>query len=523
MVKITHTEQMKFTSFAQNFEDFLIWRALQAVNFGFYVDVGAHHPVVDSVSKGFYALGWRGIHIEPVAAYAELLRQDRPDETVLQIAVGATEGVLDLNVIADTGLSTGLAQVAKQHQQTHGFTAQTLQVPMRTLKSILAPYAGQAIHWLKIDVEGFEAQVLQGWDSQANRPWLLVVEATEPLSRTVNHQQWEHFLTAAQYEFVYFDGLNRFYVAAEHAELKAAFAAPINVFDEITVSETASPQLWLGMRAQRDAAQHQLHETVGALNGKLDQSQTRLALSEKLRISMTHDMAQLQLRLDDTQAQLMQSQHAVAVSAARVAQAEQQLWQMQRSVSWRMTQPFRWVSGLLPAFVHRHTRRSAKAAFWVLTPWRLPKRLQVRTEAINRAALLGAQVPAHQLVSVALAGSSEQFEQGQGAGMKGQLRGLARRMSTWPVLGRWVRIGIAVIRLPEERLMVQQQLAEQAQRLRVEAAALAAAKERLSRHEVFIATQIPKLARSLAEMNQAQQMALRSSQDRAPMPAGEKK
>jgi FkbM family methyltransferase len=507
------------------------------VNFGFYVDVGAHHPVVDSVSKGFYALGWRGIHIEPVAAYAELLRQDRPDETVLQIAVGATEGVLDLNVIADTGLSTGLAQVAQQHQQTHGFTAQTLQVPMRTLKSILAPYAGQAIHWLKIDVEGFEAQVLEGWDSQANRPWLMVVEATEPLSRTVNHHQWEHFLTAAQYEFVYFDGLNRFYVAAEHAELKAAFAAPINVFDEITVSETASPQLWLGMRAQRDtvlgqfqakadAVQHQLQETVGALNGKLDQSQTRLALSEKLRISMTEEMAQLQMRLDDAQAQ---SVHAVAASAARVAQAEQQLWQMQRSVSWRMTQPFRWVSGLLPAFVHRHTRRSAKAAFWVLTPWRLPKRLQARTEAINRAALLGAQLPAHpsdllgQPATSAPGGHPRQLEQGQGAGMKGQLRGLARRMSTWPVLGRWVRIGIAVIRLPEERLMVQQQLADQAQRLRVEAAALAAAKERLSRHEVFIATQIPKLARSLAEMNQAQQMALRSSQDRAPMPTGEKK
>ena len=85
-----------FISYAQNFEDVMLWRALKHVQNGFYIDVGAQHPVIDSVSKAFYECGWRGIHIEPVPGYAELLRKDRPDETVLQIALADAEGHLNL-------------------------------------------------------------------------------------------------------------------------------------------------------------------------------------------------------------------------------------------------------------------------------------------------------------------------------------------------------------------------------------------------------------------------------------------
>ncbi len=56
---------MTFISYAQNFEDVMLWRALKHVENGFYVDVGAQDPVVDSVSLAFYEHGWRGVHIEP--------------------------------------------------------------------------------------------------------------------------------------------------------------------------------------------------------------------------------------------------------------------------------------------------------------------------------------------------------------------------------------------------------------------------------------------------------------------------
>jgi hypothetical protein len=73
------------------------------------------------------------------------------------------------------------------------------------------------VHFLKVDVEGFEADVLRGMDFPLCRPWIVVVEAIMPNSRDSNHA-WEHLVTD-QYRFAWFDGLNRYYVADEHAEL----------------------------------------------------------------------------------------------------------------------------------------------------------------------------------------------------------------------------------------------------------------------------------------------------------------
>ena len=61
-------------------------------------------------------------------------------------------------------------------------------------------------------------------------------EATKPLSREETHGEWEPHILANDYHFVYFDGANRFYVAAEHAELKSAFATPPNIFDNFFVA-----------------------------------------------------------------------------------------------------------------------------------------------------------------------------------------------------------------------------------------------------------------------------------------------
>jgi len=38
------------------------------------------------------------------------------------------------------------------------------------------------IHFLKIDVQGSESDVLRGCDFVRYRPWIVVIEATEPLS-----------------------------------------------------------------------------------------------------------------------------------------------------------------------------------------------------------------------------------------------------------------------------------------------------------------------------------------------------
>lgn len=254
---------MTFISYAQNFEDVILWRALKHIENGTYVDVGAQDPVVDSVSRAFYEHGWRGVHVEPVPLYAERLRRDRPDEIVLQAALGAEVGTIALNVIPDTGLSTAVDSTAQRHHDA-GFETQRTHVPLLTLKSALGMLAGCEVHWLKIDVEGFEEEVLKGWDSSVLRPWVMVIEATVPGSAEADYASWDPIVLAAGYQFVYFDGLNRFYVANEHTDLVPAFRMPPNVFDDVQVSGKGSWGLCRQVEAAHQALLAQAEERAEA-------------------------------------------------------------------------------------------------------------------------------------------------------------------------------------------------------------------------------------------------------------------
>jgi hypothetical protein len=58
-----------------------------------------------------------------------------------------------------------------------------------------------------------------------------VVEATEPRSTRATFAQWEPILLDAGFRFCMFDGLNRFYVAEEHAILGEQLSSPANTLD----------------------------------------------------------------------------------------------------------------------------------------------------------------------------------------------------------------------------------------------------------------------------------------------------
>lgn len=226
-------------SYAQNFEDVMLWRALGHIKNGFYIDVGAQHPIIDSVSKAFYEHGWRGIHVEAVSYYVDLLRQDRPDEVVLRAAVSDMSDEIIFYEISGTGISTGVESIARDHRQK-GFPIKEIIVPAMTLAEIFSLVNTDNVHWLKVDVEGMEKSVLQGWGQSIIRPWVVVVESTLPLTQFETHEQWEYLLLERGYSFVYFDGLNRYYVSGCHLDLIKAFRFGPNVFDNFRLSGTAS-------------------------------------------------------------------------------------------------------------------------------------------------------------------------------------------------------------------------------------------------------------------------------------------
>jgi FkbM family methyltransferase len=228
----------KFISYAQNFEDVMLWRALKNYPPGSYVDVGAHDPVHFSVTKAFYERGWRGINIDAVTELVERLKKDRPEDINHALFVGVGESTIDFFQIGDTGISTYSEEYAERHQ-SFGHKISKIQVEVRTLTSILqeSKIDNDNFHFLKIDVEGAETDVLLGLDLEKFRPWIIVTEATEPNSTKLS-LAFEPLILDKNYRYVYFDGLNRFYVAEERLDLIQAFDAPPNVFDDFDLWET---------------------------------------------------------------------------------------------------------------------------------------------------------------------------------------------------------------------------------------------------------------------------------------------
>ena len=78
-----------FVSYAQNFEDVMLHRVFGSVGDGFYIDIGAWHPDLHSVTKHFYDMGWTGINIEPSKSYARLLKRRRRRDINLDVAIGS--------------------------------------------------------------------------------------------------------------------------------------------------------------------------------------------------------------------------------------------------------------------------------------------------------------------------------------------------------------------------------------------------------------------------------------------------
>ena len=207
-------------SYAQRFEDFHLWRCFGEQSEGFYVDVGAGHPVYDNVSFAFYLAGWRGITVEPNPALAALGRAVRPRDHLHEGLAGAAPGAATLYLQREFhGLSTTVAEHARAAASEVGKAAEAVTLPMTTVAALCAAHAPPVFEFLKVDVEGAEADVLRGADLVRHRPRVIMIEAIKPLSLEPAWDEWEPLLTRHGYAYAWDDELNRYYVAEESRPL----------------------------------------------------------------------------------------------------------------------------------------------------------------------------------------------------------------------------------------------------------------------------------------------------------------
>lgn len=199
----------KYTvSYAQNREDIILQGFFTNRKKGFYVDVGAGSPLFDSVTRNFYEAGWNGINIDPIERIYKDLQKARPRDTNLNLGVSNEEGVLKFREYACDGFSTFAENIKREytkHSDKNTDEYRDYEVKTMRLADIFAAQKVKSIQFLKVDVEGYEYEVLEGNDWKKYRPEVICIEA--------NHvkKDWRKLLKDNGYELAFFDGLNEYY------------------------------------------------------------------------------------------------------------------------------------------------------------------------------------------------------------------------------------------------------------------------------------------------------------------------
>ncbi len=309
-------------SYAQNYEDVVLQRCFKDVSAGFYIDVGAWDPLEHSVTHLFYERGWRGINIEPTPEFFERLQRDRTRDINLQLVLGGTDQESQtFTILKGSGISTmrRLSDDYLENLDGRGFPQEPVEVSTVTLASVCRDYVpeGIEIDFLKVDVEGWETQVLRGHDWDRWRPKVLVIEAITPAGfdkQAMRDQyidtssEWEPIVLEQGYLFGLNDGLNRFYVRQESSELLEHLKVPANCVDD-----AEKYPAWES-RQQLIGARQQIESLAAALEEKRLQVESGANEAEHLRA----ELAALQERVDD----------------------------LLGSTSWRVTKPLRQLGGI---------------------------------------------------------------------------------------------------------------------------------------------------------------------------------
>jgi FkbM family methyltransferase len=220
-------------SYAQNGEDVILNRIFMGKKKGFYIDVGAGRPDDDSVTKAFYELGWNGINIEPHPVNFEPLNIKRARDINLPIGI-SIENDLKPFYLLKTNHSWGMSSFDKKCIQ--GLTDDLYDVrkiKTQRLTKVIDDFApNEIIDFLKIDVEGYEYEVLSSLDFDKYKPRVLVIESVFPGSSTPSRSSWIE-LVEKYYVHALFDGINDYYVLPKETFLFNQLGSMVNLFDGV--------------------------------------------------------------------------------------------------------------------------------------------------------------------------------------------------------------------------------------------------------------------------------------------------
>jgi FkbM family methyltransferase len=190
--------------FSQEGEDVILDKFFFDKPDGFYVDIGAHHPVRLSNTYKYYLKGWRGINIDAMPGVMQLFNEIRSRDINLEIGIGKSEAVLPFYSFEESTLNTFNEDNIKRITNSGIKVRKIINIPVMPLYAVLDKYlpGGQTVDFMSIDVEGLDYDVLlsNNWDKY--KPKVILVENIDAAIEEVLQSEIHLFLSSKGYRYV---------------------------------------------------------------------------------------------------------------------------------------------------------------------------------------------------------------------------------------------------------------------------------------------------------------------------------
>lgn len=200
--RIANDRQWASISYSQFGEDLALLQYFEGRR-GFYVDVGACHPVRFSNTYLLYERGWSGINVDANPEALDLFRLRRPRDLNLHAVVSNNVGEVEFSLYEESALCRIEVQsgAAAQGNSRMPVPRQKMKMTTTTLAQLLANHlsSGQKIDLLNIDCEGHDLAVLTSNDWKRFPPEVIVVEDWEKTIET----SISGFLIKRGYELIF--------------------------------------------------------------------------------------------------------------------------------------------------------------------------------------------------------------------------------------------------------------------------------------------------------------------------------
>lgn len=187
--------------YSQNGEDLILNRFLDNKKEGFFVDVGAHHPIRFSNTFLFYKKGWSGINIDAMPGSMAAFNKIRPKDINVEKGIALKNDKLTFYQFNESALNTFSKEEAFSKNKDDYKIIQRNLIEVDTLENILDKYMpiNTKIDFLNIDAEGKDEEVLISNNWVKYKPSYILIEILREVYLGKNNCSIKKFLKTKGY------------------------------------------------------------------------------------------------------------------------------------------------------------------------------------------------------------------------------------------------------------------------------------------------------------------------------------